>query len=182
MLCLGSDTYSAFMSLSGAEVGDLVLLASLAWLLFSVPADGLAPSAGISLSGALWFCALLWAVPAVFGLDSSVAVSESELSSAVFSAFTDAVLACLFVSLLFDAAVVFSLLCFCEREFRRTGERAASAASTMAIMTIAMVFFEGFFVIILLLSIGLRHGHEFRAQARETRKRLYDQTVCIDSW
>ena len=180
MLCLGSNTYSAFMSLSGAAVGDLALLASLAWLLFSVLVDVLEPSAGMSLSGALWFWGLLELAAAVFGLASSVAVSEPELFSAVSSAFTDATLACFSDSLFFDTAVVSSLPCFCEREFRRTGERAASAASTMAIMTTAMVLFERLFVICLLLSIGICHGHEFRAQAREARERLYDQTVRVD--
>lgn len=56
MLCLGFATYSAFMSLSGAAAGDLALLASFGWLLL-VPGvvDGLEVSAGMSLSGALWF-------------------------------------------------------------------------------------------------------------------------------
>lgn len=177
MLCLGSATYSAFMSLSGAAVVDFVLLASLAWLLLSVLADGLEPSAGMSLSGALWFWRLLGAAVVLFELGLSVLAWESEFSSAVFSAFADAVFACWSVSLLFATAAVFSVPCFCERGFRRTGERAARAASTM---TTAMVFFESLFVICFLLSIGLCHGHEFRAQAREARKRLNDQAVCID--
>lgn len=138
MLCLGSATYSAFMSLSGAAVVDFVLLASLAWLLLSVLADGLEPSAGMSLSGALWFWRLLGAAVVLFELGLSVLAWESEFSSAVFSAFADAVFACWSVSRLFATAAVFSVPCFCERWFRRTGERAARAASTM---TTAMVFF-----------------------------------------
>ena len=127
MLCLGSATYSAFMSLSGAAVGAFAPLAPLTWLLLPVLADGLEPSAGMSLSGALWFCSLPRVAAAVLELASPVLVLGPEFSSAVFS------------------------------------------------------FFEGVFVICMLLSIGLRHGQKLRAQTRESRERLYDQAVRVDS-
>lgn len=157
MLHLESATYSALMSLSGAEVWLLVVLALFGWLLPSEFVDGLVPSAGMSLSGALWFWALAWAVTAVFEADPSDIVSDAgsspEDSSEPDWTSSDSLSAVFFFV---DVATLSS--CLCLWELRKTGERAANAASTMAMAITAMVFFEGLFVICLLLSFGLRHG------------------------
>lgn len=158
MLHLESATYSALMSLSGAAVGLLVLLVLFVWLLSSELVDGRVPSAGMSLSGALWFWGLAGAAPVAFVADPSDFVSAAGFSPEDASEPDGAPSDCLSVVFFFVGAATLSSACPCLWELRRTGERAANAASTMAMAITAMVFFEGLFVICLLLSIGLRHG------------------------
>lgn len=158
MLHLESATYSALMSLSGADVGLLVLPVLFVWLLSSEFVDELVPSAGMSLSGALWFWELVGAAPVAFVADPSGFVSAAGSSPEDASEPDMASSDCSSVVFFFVDVATPSSFCLCPRELRRTGERAANAASTMAMATTVMVFFEGLFVICLLLSIGLRHG------------------------
>lgn len=158
MLHLESATYSALMSLSGADVGLLVLPVLFVWLLSSEFVDELVPSAGMSLSGALWFWGLAGAAPVAFVADPLDFVLAAGFSPEDASESDGASSDCLAAAFFFVDVATLSSACLCLWELRRTGERAASAASTMAIAITAMVFLEGLFVICLLLSIGLRHG------------------------
>ena len=89
----------------------------------------------------------------VLGYAPAVGEPGLESSSALSLTFAVAVSDCLFAFFFFDATATFSSPCFCARELRRTGEMAVSAAIAMAMITTAMVFVEGVFVICLLLSV-----------------------------